>query len=133
MLNFQIILLIETWKRQRFSAKRSLKECCILTNCKNRKKEILNNFLRKLQATSSTNALHEVVDCCVFLAHHQFHHQSLLLFFTLDLKHTFSWSLFHHGLLHRYSLDWSHGLPAGPFSFAHRFRCSISFRLRAVD
>ena len=36
--------------------------------------------------------------------HHLCHHQSLLLFFTLDLKHTFSLSLFHHRLLHRYSL-----------------------------
>ena len=53
--------------------------------------------------------------------HHHFHHQSLLLFFTLDLKHTSSSSLFHHRLLHRYSLDWSHVLQAGPFSLAHRF------------
>ena len=37
--------------------------------------------------------------------HHHFHHQSLLLFFILDLKHTFSSGLFHHRLLHRYSLD----------------------------
>jgi len=37
--------------------------------------------------------------------HHLCHHQSLLLFFTLDLKHTSSSSLFHHRLLHRYSLD----------------------------
>ena len=44
-----------------------------------------------------------------------------IIFFTLDLKHTSSSSLFHLRLHHRYSLDWSHGLPAGPFSFAHRF------------
>ena len=37
--------------------------------------------------------------------HHLCHHQSILLFFTLDLKHTSSSSLFHHRLLHRYSLD----------------------------
>ena len=51
--------------------------------------------------------------------HHNFHHQSLLRCFTLDLKHISSSSLFRHTLLHRYSLDWSHGLPAGPF-----FSCS---------
>ena len=44
--------------------------------------------------------------------HHLCHHQSLLLLFTLDLKHTPSSSLFHRRLHHRYSLDWSHGLPA---------------------
>jgi len=49
--------------------------------------------------------------------HHLCHHQSLLLFFTLDLKHTSSSSLFHLRLHHRYSLDWSHGLLAGPFFF----------------
>jgi len=49
--------------------------------------------------------------------HHLCHHQSLLLFFTLDLKHTSSLSLFHLRLHHRYSLDWSHGLLAGPFFF----------------
>ena len=53
--------------------------------------------------------------------HHLCHHQSLLLFFTLDLKHTSSSDLFHRGVHHTYSLDWSHGLLAGPFSFAHRF------------
>jgi len=46
-----------------------------------------------------------------------FHHQSLL-FFTLDLKHTSFSSLFHRRLHHRYSLDWSLGLPAGPFFLA---------------
>jgi len=49
--------------------------------------------------------------------HHHCHHQSLLLFFTIDLKHTYSSSLFHHRLLHGYWLDWSHGLSAGPFFF----------------
>ena len=33
------------------------------------------------------------------------HYQSLIPFFTPDLKHTSSSSLFHHRLLHRYSLD----------------------------
>ena len=48
--------------------------------------------------------------------HHLCHHQSLLLFFTLDLKHTSSSSLFHRRLHHRWvSVDWSHGLLAGPF------------------
>jgi len=37
--------------------------------------------------------------------HHLCHHQSLLLFFTLDLKHTSSSSLFHRGVHHRYTLD----------------------------
>jgi len=53
--------------------------------------------------------------------HHQFHHQSLLLFFTLDLKHTSSSSFFLHRLLYKYSLDWSHGLLAKPFSLAYWF------------
>jgi len=35
--------------------------------------------------------------------HHLCHHQSLLLFFTLDLKHTSSSSLFHHRLLHMFA------------------------------
>ena len=53
---------------------------------------------------------------------HLCHHQSLLLFFTLDLKHISSSSLFHRRLLHRYSLgqDCFHGLPAGQFSLAYR-------------
>ena len=37
--------------------------------------------------------------------HHLCHHQSLLLFFTLDLEHTSSSSLLHHRLLHRYWTD----------------------------
>jgi len=49
--------------------------------------------------------------------HHLCHHQSLLLFFSLDLKHTSSSSLFHRRLHHRYSLSWFHGLLAGPFFF----------------
>jgi len=57
--------------------------------------------------------------------HHHFHHLSLLLVFTVDLKHTSSSSLFHHRPLHRYSLDWSHGLAAWPFSLAYQF--SFSF------
>ena len=71
--------------------------------------------------------------------HHLCHHQSLLLFFILDLKHASSSSLFHRRPYHRYLLDWSHGLLAGPF-FSHRFcfsfwfsakcgRLSIHFRL----
>jgi len=66
--------------------------------------------------------------------HHLCHHQSLLLFFILDLKHTSSWNLFHHGLHHRYSLDWSHGLPAGPFFLLLIGSLSVfSSRLSAVD
>ena len=42
--------------------------------------------------------LHELDPHCHF---HFCHHQSLLLFFTLDLKHTSSSSLFHRRLLHR--------------------------------
>jgi len=54
--------------------------------------------------------------------YHLWHHQSLLLFFTLDLKRISSSNLFNRRLHYRYSLDWSHGLLAGPFfSFAHRF------------
>ena len=45
------------------------------------------------------------------------HHAHTFSIFTLDLKHTSSSSLFHHRLLHRYSVDWSHELPAGPFFF----------------
>ena len=48
--------------------------------------------------------------------------------FTPDLKHTSS-SLFHHRLLHRYSLDWSHRLPAGPFSLAHRICLNFTSQL----
>ena len=42
--------------------------------------------------------------------HHLCHHQSLLLFFILDLKHTSSSSLFHLRFHHRYSMDLPHGL-----------------------
>jgi len=53
--------------------------------------------------------------------HHLCHHQSLLLFFTLHLKHISSSSLFHRRRYHRYSLNWSHRLPAGPFFFCSQF------------
>jgi len=54
------------------------------------------------------------------LGHHDhFHHQSF--FYTPDLKHISASSLFYHRLLQWYSLGWSHGLPAGPFSLAYRF------------
>jgi len=65
------------------------------------------------------------------LCHYQHCHLQLVLhFFTLDLKHTSSSSL---RLLHRYSLDWFHGLPVRPFSLAHRICYSFSSRLRTVD
>jgi len=79
--------------------------------------------------TLSVNLIHILVFNLLTTLHksdphchlHLCHHQSLLLFFTVDLKHTSSSSLFHHTLHHRYSLDCSHGLLAGPFSLAHRF------------
>ena len=55
--------------------------------------------------------------------HHLCHHQSLLHFFTLDLKHTSSSSLFHLRL---------HGLPAGPFLLLICFVLVFSSRLSAV-
>jgi len=53
--------------------------------------------------------------------HHLCHHQSLLLFFTLDLKHTSSSSLFH--LDFTIDTHWTNLTDSWPdrFSFAHRF------------
>jgi len=62
--------------------------------------------------------------------HHHFHHQSLL-FFTPDLKIASSSSLFHHRLLHRYSLEWSNELLVGPFSLAYRI-CDSAAALLAI-
>ena len=63
--------------------------------------------------------------------HHHSHHQ-FLVFFTLDLKHISSSSLFHRRLHNRYSLDWSHGLLAGPFFFCSSVLV-FSSRLSAAD
>ena len=63
--------------------------------------------------------------------HHLYHHKSLLLFFTLDLKHTSSSSLFHRRLHHRYSLNWSHGRTV--FLLLIGFVLVFSSRLSAVD
>jgi len=72
-----------------------------------------------------TSWIHAVITT-IFTFNHSFS-------FTLDLKHTTSSSFFHHRLLHRYSLDWSHGLTAGPFSLAHRVCFSFTSRLSAVS
>jgi len=65
--------------------------------------------------------------------HHLCHHQSLLLFFTIDLKHTSSLSLFHRRLHHRYSLDWSMDSWPDRFYLLIDFVSVFSSRLSEVD
>ena len=84
-----------------------------------------------LYLTGTTQLWLDVFACNLLLCFCAYCH--IIIFFTLHLKQTSSSSLFHYRLLHGYSLDWSHGLPAGPFSLAYRICFSFSSRLSAVD
>jgi len=64
---------------------------------------------------------------------HLCHHQSLLLFFTLDLKHTSTSSHFHRRLHHRYTGLISRTLGRTVFLLLIGFVLVFSSRLSAVD
>jgi len=65
--------------------------------------------------------------------HHLYHHQSLLLFFTLDLKRISSLSLFHRRLHHRYTGLISRTLGWTVFLSLIGFVLVFSSQLSAVD
>jgi len=92
----------------------SIKEKCNIA-------ELQTVLFNMRHPASGINSLTLSVSLIHILVFHLYHHQSLFLFFTLDLKHTSSSSLFHLRLHHRYWTDLTDSWPD------HSFCSSVLF------